>query len=74
MFHGHRPFFKNYFQTPKIRIGDGLFGISKTWKYSLIFVKTGVKVNLNSYIQNILTPVLKEAKKPLKEVPFIIFQ
>ena len=48
--------------------------VSKTWKSPLIFVKEGVKVNTNVYIDEILTPALREMKKHFKNREFTFQQ
>ena len=43
--------------------------ISKSWKSPLIFVKEGVKVNTDSYVNDILTPALASMKEKFKKSP-----
>ena len=47
--------------------------ISKSWKSPLIFVKEGVKVNTDSYVNDILTPALASMKEKFKN-KFFTFQ
>ena len=44
--------------------------ISKSWKSPLIFVKEGVKVNTDSYVNDILTPALASMKEKFKNKSF----
>ena len=44
--------------------------ISKSWKSPLIFVKEGVKVNTDSYVNDILTPALASIKEKFKNKSF----
>ena len=48
--------------------------ISKTWNSPLIFVKQGVKINSDRYINDILVPALEEMKKHFKDQPFTFQQ
>ena len=48
--------------------------VSKTWKSPRIFVKAGAKVNTNAYIDDILTPALREMKKHFKNKEFTFQQ
>ena len=48
--------------------------ILKTWKFTIIFVSPGEKVNTDAYIETILTPALQAAKKHFKDKPFIFQQ
>ena len=48
--------------------------ISENWRSTLIFVKKGTKLNANSYIEDILTPVHVEMKKHFKDDPFTFQQ
>ena len=49
-------------------------GISKKWRFSVIFVESGVKVNMNTYIKGILTHALEQAKKHFKDHSFTFQQ
>ena len=51
-----------------------LAAVSKTWKYPLIFVKQGTKVNTNVYIDDILTPALRGMKNHFKNEDVTIQQ
>ena len=48
--------------------------ISKSWKSPLIFVKEGVKVNTDSYVNDILTPALASMKEKFKNKSFTFQQ
>ena len=48
--------------------------ISKSWKSHLIFVKEGVKVNTDSYVNDILTPALASMKEKFKNKSFTFQQ
>ena len=48
--------------------------ISKSWKSPLIFVKEGVKVNTDSYVNDILTPALALMKEKFKNKSFTFQQ
>ena len=48
--------------------------ISKTWKSPLIFVKPGVKINSDYYINEILVPASEEMKRHYKNDIFIFQQ
>ena len=47
--------------------------ISKSWKSPLIFVKEGIKVNTDSYVNDILTPALASMKEKFKNKSFRAF-
>ena len=48
--------------------------ISKSWKSPLIFVKEGVKVNTDSYVNDILTPAPTSMKEKFKNKSFTFQQ
>ena len=48
--------------------------ISESWKSPLIFVKEGVKVNTDSYVNDILTPALASMKEKFKNKSFTFQQ
>ena len=48
--------------------------ISDSWRSPLIFLKEDTKVNANSYIEGILTPVLVEMKKHFRDEVFTFQQ
>ena len=48
--------------------------ISESWKSPLIFAKEGAKINANSYIDDILTPIHAQMKKHFKDRPFTFQQ
>ena len=48
--------------------------ISKSWKSPLIFVKEGVKVNTDLYVNDILTPALASMKEKFKNKSFTFQQ
>ena len=47
---------------------------SKTGKYTLTFVKQGVKVNINVYIDDLLAPALRDMEEHFKNEDFTIQQ
>ena len=49
-------------------------GISRKWRSSLILIEPGIKVNMNTYIEGILTPALEQAKKHFKDDSFTFQQ